>query len=68
MSDIYEHGITLAGGGSLLRGLDKEIAQATKIPVRVAEDTLTCVVRGVGALLEDPELLKKVLTPDSDEF
>ena len=68
VSDIYEHGITLTGGGALLRGLDKEIAQATKIPVRVADDALTCVVRGAGILLEDPELLEKVLTPDSDEF
>ena len=68
VSDIYEHGITLTGGGALLRGLDKEIAQATKIPVRVADDALTCVVRGAGVLLEDPELLEKVLTPNSDEF
>jgi rod shape-determining protein MreB len=58
----------LAGGGALLRGLDKEIAQATKIPVRIAEDPLTCVVRGTGILLEDPELLTKVLTPLSEEF
>lgn len=40
VSDIYEHGIVLSGGGALLRGLDKEIAQATKIPVRVADDPL----------------------------
>jgi len=68
VSDIYEHGITLTGGGALLRGLDKEIAQATKIPVRIADDALTCVVRGAGILLEDIELLEKVLTPESDEF
>jgi len=68
VSDIYEHGIVLTGGGALLRGLDKEIAQATKIPVRVAEDPLTCVVRGAGILLSDPELLDKVLTPSSDEL
>jgi len=68
VSDIYEQGIVLTGGGALLRGLDKEIAQATKIPVRVAEDPLTCVVRGTGILLSDPELLVKVLTPSSDEY
>lgn len=68
VSDIYEHGITLTGGGALLRGLDKEIAQATKIPVRVADDALTCVVRGAGMLLEDNELLQKVLTPASEEY
>jgi rod shape-determining protein MreB len=68
VSDIYEHGIVLAGGGALLRGLDKEIAQATKIPVRIAEDPLTCVVRGTGILLADTELLDKVITPSPDEY
>lgn len=68
VSDIYEHGIVLAGGGALLRGLDKEIAQATKIPVRIAEDPLTCVVRGAGILLHDGELLEKVLTPETEEL
>lgn len=68
VSDIYEHGIVLAGGGALLRGLDKEIAQATKIPVRIADDPLTCVVRGTGMLLSDRELLNKVLTPSAEEL
>ena len=68
VSDVYEKGIVLTGGGALLRGLDKEIAQATKIPVRVAEDPLTCVVRGAGILLSDPELLEKVLTPSTNEL
>lgn len=68
VSDIYEHGIVLAGGGALLRGLDKEIAQATKIPVRLAEDPLTCVVRGTGILLADTELLEKVLSPGAEEL
>jgi len=68
VSDIYEHGIVLTGGGALLRGLDKEIAQATKIPVRVAEDPLTCVVRGTGMLLADPALLAKVLSPATEEY
>ena len=68
VSDIYEHGIVLAGGGALLRGLDKEIATATKIPVRVADDPLTCVVRGAGILLSDEELLDKVLTPGTEEY
>ena len=68
VSDIYEHGIVLSGGGALLRGLDKEIAQATKIPVRLADDPLTCVVRGTGVLLSDPELLTKVMSPASSDF
>lgn len=60
VADIYEHGIHLTGGGALLRGLDKEIAQATKIPVRIADDPLTCVVRGTGVLISDVDLLEKV--------
>lgn len=68
VSDIYEHGIVLAGGGALLRGIDKAIAQATKIPVRIADDPLTCVVRGTGILLSDPELLEKITSPSSDEI
>ncbi len=68
VSDIYEHGITLTGGGALLRGLDKEIAQATKIPVRIADDALTCVARGTGALLEDMDLLDKVIASNTSEY
>jgi rod shape-determining protein MreB len=60
VSDIYECGIVLTGGGSLLRGLDKEIANAARVPVKIAEDPLTCVVRGAGILLADKELLDKV--------
>ncbi|MCG2701360.1 rod shape-determining protein, partial [Candidatus Parcubacteria bacterium] len=68
VADIYEHGIVLTGGGALLRGIDKEIAQAAKIPVRVADDPLTCVVRGAGILLSDPELLAKVMSGRSANF
>ncbi len=68
VSDIYQHGITLAGGGALLRGFDKEIAQATKIPVRIADDPLTCVARGTGMLLEDMELLNKIISPSASEY
>lgn len=58
--DIMERGITLAGGGSLIRGIDKVIAEATKMPVWVADDPLTCVVRGCGICLENNALLKKI--------
>ncbi len=65
VSDIYECGIVLIGGGSLLKGLDKEIANAARVPVKIAEDPLTCVVRGTGILLADKELLDKVSVPSS---
>ncbi len=68
VADIYENGIRLSGGGALLRSFDKQISQATKIPVHVADDPLTCVVRGLGTLLSDGDLLSKVLTPGSEEL
>ena len=60
ISDLMAHGIALAGGGALLRGLDKRLSQETKFPVYVAEDPLTCVVRGTGEVLEEAEMLAKV--------
>lgn len=63
VSDIYERGLYLSGGGALLRGLDKAISAATKIPVKISDDPLTCVVRGTGILLTNKELLEKVILP-----
>jgi rod shape-determining protein MreB and related proteins len=51
-ADIAERGIMLAGGGALLRDLDRLLAEETGLPVFVAEDPLTCVVRGSGMALE----------------
>ena len=48
-----DQGIVLAGGGALLAGLDKRVAEATQMPVHVADDPLTCVVRGTGEVLQD---------------
>jgi len=67
VADIYEKGIMLTGGGALLKGLDKAISQATQIPVYVADDPLTAVVRGTGYLLDDLNLLKNVASTSTDD-
>ena len=60
-SDIVEKGIVLAGGGALIRNLDKLLSQKTEMPVYIAESPLECVVKGTGKTLEDLERLKTVL-------
>lgn len=60
LTDIVDRGIYLAGGGALLRGLDKKIAEETKLPVYLTDDPLTTVVRGCGEVLENLDLLSKV--------
>ncbi len=60
VADLMFKGICLAGGGALLRGLDRRLQQETKFPVYVAEDPLTCVVRGTGEVLEEARMLAKV--------
>ncbi|HEY1446945.1 MAG TPA: rod shape-determining protein [Caulobacteraceae bacterium] len=60
-ADIAEKGIMLTGGGALLRGIDLEIADATGLPVTVADDPLTCVALGCGKVLEHPQWMKGLL-------
>ena len=60
-SDIVEKGIVLAGGGALIKNIDKLLAFKTGMPVYIAEDPLDCVVKGTGKTLEDLERLKSVL-------
>ena len=60
VADIMKHGVILAGGGSMIYGIDKVIAEATKMPVWVADDPQDAVVKGCGKLLSDEKLLEAV--------
>lgn len=61
-ADLIDHGIVMAGGGSLLRGLDKRIAEETGLPVHIADDPLTAVVMGTGETLNMPQHMRRRLT------
>ncbi len=67
-ADIIDSGITLAGGGAMLRGLDKLINEETGIPVYTAERPLDCVVDGTGKLLENIEELHDVLNGNDNSY
>lgn len=60
-ADIVDRGIVMTGGGSLLKNLDKVLAKATGLPVFIAENPLSCVVRGTGRTLEEMRALQSVL-------
>ncbi|GAB4262809.1 rod shape-determining protein [Thermincola ferriacetica] len=60
-ADIMDKGIVMAGGGSLLRGLDKLVSEETGMPVHVADEPLFCVAFGTGKVLENLDVLKRVL-------
>ncbi|MDR8389770.1 rod shape-determining protein [Aliifodinibius sp. S!AR15-10] len=61
-ADILDRGIMLTGGGALLKNLDKLIIETTDLPVHIAEDPLTAVVRGTGAILEDLDYYRTVVS------
>ena len=60
-SDLVDKGIVMAGGGSLLHGLDKLLSKDTGLPVRIAEDPLLCVVKGAGKVLENFDFYREAL-------
>lgn len=67
-SDIIDRGILMAGGGALLRGLDKLISQETNIPVYVCDEPLLAVAKGTGKVLDNSDVLKRVLISPKKSF
>jgi rod shape-determining protein MreB len=68
VSDLYEKGMILTGGGALIRGLDEMISKETKMPVYITDEPLTAVVRGTGKILDNLEQLKDILLPPTKDL
>lgn len=68
VADIYQKGIVLTGGGALLRGIDTAMSQGTGLPVRVADEPMTAVVRGIATLLENQSLRDDVAFPTTERL
>ena len=67
-ADIIDHGITLTGGGALLRGLDALIEKETGMPVHIAQTPLDCVAMGTGKVLDDIDRLRELLSDDTKSY
>jgi rod shape-determining protein MreB and related proteins len=67
VSDLYEKGMVLTGGGALLRGLDTLISQETRMPVHITDEPLTAVVRGTGKVLDDIDNLRDIILPSTKD-
>ncbi len=67
-ADLVDNGVSLVGGGALLRGVDTVLANATGLDIRITDDPLTCVARGTAVYLENLELWKDTMESDADQF
>jgi len=68
LSDVMQRGVYLAGGGALIRGIPELLSEALGVPVKVAPDPLTAVVRGTGIVLDDIEGYQEMFLADEDAF
>jgi rod shape-determining protein MreB len=64
-ADLIDHGIVLAGGGALLRGLDRLISDETGLPVTISDDPLIAVATGTGIVLQEMDLLSRAVRSSS---
>jgi rod shape-determining protein MreB len=67
-ADLVDNGVCLAGGGSLLRGIDTVLAKASGLDVHIAEDPLTCVARGTAEYLDHLDEWGRAMDSDEDEY